>query len=217
MRAAARFQRHLERRQTFEKTQQFTAPQIAPQYRSARAINPCSVNTDLDVSMAMRVISVMDGLQFRFRRPNLAPDAAEPSTPTDAIRLLRASAAQFDHETPPFASPMRQLGAGHSQDGGLPAAAGRSSFQVEGTPYISVQTDQKQSRSSRMPSRSSVPVYFPVTSNLFPAHGNWRLHRSRRFIAAPPSATKANGCCALAGMTSNVLLFRSFPRARVFG
>src|SRR5437588_9783015 len=30
------------------------------------ASTPCSVNTDLDVSMAMRLISVMDGLQFVF-------------------------------------------------------------------------------------------------------------------------------------------------------
>jgi hypothetical protein len=44
-------------------------------------------------------------------------------------------------------------------------------FQVEGTSYIWMRTDQKQSRLSRMRSRSSIPVYFPVTPNIFPVRG----------------------------------------------
>jgi hypothetical protein len=40
MRAAARFQRHLDRRQPFKKSQQLTPPQIAPQHRSAGGIDP---------------------------------------------------------------------------------------------------------------------------------------------------------------------------------
>jgi hypothetical protein len=40
MRAAARFQRHLDRRQPFEESQQLMPPQISPQYRSASDINP---------------------------------------------------------------------------------------------------------------------------------------------------------------------------------
>jgi hypothetical protein len=40
-----------------------------------------------------------------------------------------------------------------------------------GTLYISVRTDQKQSRLSRMRSRYSVPVDFPVTPNIFPVRG----------------------------------------------
>ena len=66
MRAAARFQRHLDRRQPLKECQQLTPPQIAPQYRAPRAVNPMQRKHRLGRVDGNARISVMDGLRFGF-------------------------------------------------------------------------------------------------------------------------------------------------------
>ena len=89
MRAAARFQRHLDRRQPFEEAQQLTPPQIAPQYRSVGNIDPVQREhrlgrvdgKALNLGHGRSPVRVFDGR-------TLAPDAAGPSTPTEKAQRI---------------------------------------------------------------------------------------------------------------------------------
>jgi len=66
MRPAAGLQRDIDRRQLGKEPDQILPPQVPSQDHTTCPSTPCSVKTDLDVSIATRVISFMDGSWFSF-------------------------------------------------------------------------------------------------------------------------------------------------------
>jgi hypothetical protein len=94
VRSSACLEHYVRRRKLAEERLDLPATQLPPQHDLARSSTPCRVNRYLDVSIAISLSSLTDGLLWWFlTTQHPALDAVGPSTPTaTAYRAIRFDA-----------------------------------------------------------------------------------------------------------------------------